>query len=86
MHQNVQYMNFYFVWTPWNNEPEDRYLWEIFPCCDGILLSKGYVTPKLEENIIKHGRIHSFLRWKGPVIGDSRAWLYRNQDEPPYSV
>ena len=79
-------MDFYFVWTPWDEEPEDQYLWEIFPCCDGILLSKGYVTPKLEESIVKHGGIHSFLRWKGPVIGDSGAWLYKNQEAPPYSV
>ena len=79
-------MDFYFVWTPWGDEPEDQYLWEIFPCCDGILISKGYVTPKLEESIEKHGGIHSFLRWKGPVIGDSGAWLYKNEDEPPYSV
>jgi hypothetical protein len=42
-------MDFYFVWTPWDEEPEDRYLWEIFPCCDGILLSKGYVTGKFKH-------------------------------------
>lgn len=79
-------MLFYFVWTPWDDEPEDQYLWEIFPCCDGILLSKGYVTPKLEESIEKHGGVQNFLRWKGPVIGDSGAWLYKNQEEPPYTV
>jgi len=79
-------MDFYFVWTPWRDEPRDKYLWEIFPCCDGILFSKGYVSPKLEENIIKYGGINSFLRWKGPVIGDSGAWLYKYEDEPPYSV
>jgi hypothetical protein len=54
-------MDFYFFWTPWDEEPEDQYLWEIFPCCDGILLSKGYVTPKLEDSI-KHGStIFDFL-------------------------
>jgi len=79
-------MDFYYVWTPWGDEPKEQYLWEIFPCTDGILLSKGYVTPKLEENIVKYGGIHEFLRWKGPVIGDSGAWLYKNEDEPPYSV
>ena len=79
-------MDFYFVWTPDDPEPEERYLWEVFPCCDGILLSKGYVTKQLEESIVKHGGIHNFLRWKGPVIGDSGAWLYKNEEEPPYSV
>jgi uncharacterized protein YjiS (DUF1127 family) len=79
-------MDFYYVWTPWGDEPKEQYLWEIFPCTDGILLSKGYVTPKLEENIVKYGGIHEFLRWKGPVIGDSGAWLYKYEDEPPYSV
>ena len=79
-------MDFYFVWTPWGEEPKERYLWEIFPCTDGILLSKGYVKPKLEESIVNHGGIRKFLRWDGPIIGDSGAWLYKNQDEPPYSV
>jgi len=79
-------MDFYFVWTPWDPEPEDKYLWEIFPCMDGILLSKGYVTPKLEENLVNYGGIQNFLRWNGPVIGDSGAWLYKNEDKPPYSV
>jgi len=79
-------MDFYFVWTPGDPEPKEQYLWEIFPCCDGILLSKGYVTDELEENIVKHGGIHNFLRWKGPIIGDSGAWLYKYEDEPPYSV
>jgi hypothetical protein len=79
-------MDFYHVWTPWGDEPDEEYLWEIFPCTDGILLSKGYVTPKLEENIVKYGGINNFLRWNGPVIGDSGAWLYKYEDEPPYSV
>jgi len=79
-------MNFYFVWTPGDPEPEEHYLWEIFPCCDGVLLSKGYVSRELEESIAKHGGIHNFLRWNGPVIGDSGAWLYKYDDEPPYSV
>jgi len=79
-------MDFYYVWTPWGDEPKEQYLWEIFPCTDGILLSKGYVTPKLEESIVKYGGIHEFLRWKGPIIGDSGAWLYKYEDEPPYSV
>jgi len=79
-------MDFYHVWTPWGDEPDEEYLWEIFPCTDGILLSKGYVTPKLEESIVKYGGINNFLRWNGPVIGDSGAWLYKYEDEPPYSV
>jgi len=79
-------MDFYYVWTPWGDEPKEQYLWEIFPCADGILLSKGYVTPKLEKSIVKYGGIHEFLRWKGPIIGDSGAWLYKYEDEPPYSV
>jgi len=79
-------MDFYFVWTPGSKEPRERYLWEIFPCMDGILLSKGYVKPKHEELVEKHGGIQKFLRWNGPVIGDSGAWFYKNQDEPPYSV
>jgi hypothetical protein len=79
-------MDFYYVWTPWGDEPNEEYLWEIFPCTDGILLSKGYVTPKLEKNIVKCGGINNFLRWSGPVIGDSGAWLYKYEDEPPYTV
>jgi len=79
-------LKFYFVWTPWGKEPEDRYLWEVFPCCDGILISRGYVDSELEESIVKHGGIGKFLRWNGPIIGDSGAWLYKNEDEPPYSV
>ena len=79
-------MDFYFVWTPRRDEPREQYLWETFPCTDGILLSKGYVTPKLEENIAKYGGINKFLRWNGPIIGDSGAWLYKYQEEPPYSV
>jgi len=79
-------MDFYYVWTPWGDEPKEKYLWEIFPCTDGILISKGYVTPKLEDSFVKHGGIQRFLRWKGPVMGDSGAWLYKNEDEPPYSV
>jgi len=79
-------MDFYHVWTPWGDEPDEEYLWEIFPCTDGILLSKGYVTPKLEENIVKYGGINNFLRWNGPVIGDSGAWFYKYEDEPPCSV
>ena len=79
-------MDFYFVWTPRDPEPEEQYLWEIFPCCDGILLSKGYVTDELEKNIMRNGGIHNFLRWKGPIIGDSGTWLYKYEDEPPYSV
>ena len=79
-------MLFYLVWTPEGKEPEDQYLWEIFPCCDGILISKGYVDSKLEESIVKHGGVNKFLRWNGPVIGDSGAWLYKNEEEPPYSV
>lgn len=79
-------MDFYYVWTPRRDEPREQYLWEIFQCTDGILLSKGYVTPKLEENIAKYEGIHEFLRWKGPLIGDSGAWLYKYENEPPYSV
>ena len=79
-------MDFYYVWTPWGDQPKEQYLWEIFPCADGVLLSKGYVTPKLEESVVKYGGIHEFLRWKGPIIGDSGAWLYKYEDEPPYSV
>lgn len=79
-------MDFYLVWTPGDPEPKAEYLWETFPCMDGILFSKGYVTQKLEESIEKHGGIQNFLRWKGPIIGDSGAWLYKNEDEPPYSV
>jgi len=78
-------MDFYYVWTPWGDEPKEQYLWEIFPCTDGILLSKGYVTSKL-ENIVKYGGIHEVLRWKGPIIGDSGAWLYKYEDKPPYAV
>jgi hypothetical protein len=58
----------------------------IFPCADGILLSKGYVGPRLENTIFRYGGIQEFLRWKGPIIGDSGAWLYKYEDEPPYSV
>jgi len=79
-------MDFYFVWTPRGVEPKEEYLWETFPCTDGILVSKGYVNQKLEESIVKHGGIQNFLRWKGPVMGDSGAWLYKNEEEPPYSV
>jgi len=61
-------MDFYFVWTPWGDEPEEQYLWEIFPCADGVLLSKGYVTLKLEESIVKHGGIQNFLRWRRRVL------------------
>jgi len=79
-------MDFYFVWTPGSNEPRERYLWEIFPCTDGLLFSKGNIDPKLEEKIVKYGGINRFLRWDGPIIGDSGAWLYKNEDEPPFSV
>lgn len=79
-------MDFYFVWTPRGVEPKEEYLWETFPCIDGILVSKGYVNQKLEESIAKHGGIQNFLRWKGPVMGDSGAWLYKNEEEPPCSV
>jgi len=79
-------MQFYYVWTPWGDEPKEQYLWEIFPCTDGIMISKGYVTPKLEDSFVRHGGIGKFLRWKGPVMGDSGAWLYKNKEEPPYSV
>ena len=79
-------MQFYYVWTPWGDEPKELYLWEIFPCTDGILISKGYVTPKLENRFVGHGGIRKFLRWNGPVMGDSGAWLYKNEEEPPYSV
>jgi len=79
-------MDFYYVWTPWGNEPEEKYLWEIFPCTDGILISKGYITPKLEDSFARHGGISKFLRWQGPVMGDSGAWLYKNEEKPPYSV
>lgn len=79
-------MDFYFVWTPGSREPRERYLWEIFPCTDGLLFSKGNINSKLAEKIIDYGGINRFLRWKGPIIGDSGAWLYKNEDEPPFSV
>ena len=79
-------MKFYFVWTPDGLELEKKYLWEVFHCMDGILISRGYVTKKLEESIMRHGGIRNFLRWSGLIIGDSGAWLYKNDDEPPYSV
>ena len=53
---------------------------------DGVLVSKGYMKPRVEKSVIEYGGIQKFLRWDGPVIGDSGAWLYKNQDEPPYSV
>ena len=79
-------MDFYHVWTPGREEPRKEYLWEIFPCTDGILFSKGNVSSELEEKIAKYGGIQKFLRWDGPVIGDSGAWLYKYEEEPPISV
>jgi len=79
-------MDFYHVWTPSRNEPREQYLWEKFPCMDGILFSKGNVSPDLEEKIANHGGIQKFLRWDGAIIGDSGAWLYKYEEEPPCSV
>ena len=79
-------MDFYYVWTPSRGEPREQYLWEEFPCTDGILFSKGNVSLDLEEKIANRGGIQKFLRWDGPVIGDSGAWLYKYEEEPPYSV
>lgn len=79
-------MDFYHVWTPGRNEPREEYLWEKFPCTDGILFSKGNVSSDLEEKIAEYGGIQKFLRWNGPIIGDSGAWLYKYENEPPFSV
>lgn len=79
-------MEFYCVWTPRRDEPREQYLWEKFPCTDGILFSKGNVSSDLEEKIANYGGIQKFLRWNGPVIGDSGAWLYKYEEEPPISV
>ena len=50
---------------------------------DGVLISRAYVKPKLEEELKEVG-IRKFLRWDGKLIGDCGAFGYKFEIEPPY--
>ncbi len=73
--------NYFYVWSDSSNPP-----WKIFPdSMDGVLVSKGYVTDKIEEQVKEVGGIREFLGWKGPIMGDCGAYSYVDEEEPPIS-
>jgi hypothetical protein len=58
------------------------------PICDGVLMSKTVVSPRIEARIREAGGVHAFLRLDEPVpvMGDCGAFTYRNDREPPYTT
>jgi len=67
----------------------DVYAHEIFglPQCDGLLVTKSNISPRIAEQIQNCGGIHQYLRLphQYPIMGDCGAFQYIAQDKPPYT-
>ena len=64
------------------------FLWEVCPSIlDGVLISRGNINKKLENDIIVSRGLEKCLRIpkRLRVMGDSGAFLYKHKSEPPYS-
>lgn len=79
----------YDYWNEADGSDERLYAHEIYPRpnYDGILVSRMKLEQsqrKVEE--LRQVGLQRYLRFDGPVLGDSGAWGYVNDPDPPYNV
>lgn len=74
-------MKYFYVWSDSSSPP-----WRIFHgSMDGVLVSKGYVADKIEDEVKEVGGILEFLGWDGSIMGDCGAYSYVDEYVPPLS-
>ena len=69
---------------------DDVYAHEIYeqPNYDGVLISMVNIEkPKTKYEKVSRVGVHDFIRYhNGPIMGDCGAFLYINEDEPPFET